>query len=44
MDSYQGSNNGLRRLVEVFKGCPLFGTVTLKQIHRSQLAQIANNI
>lgn len=44
LDSYAGSNNGLRRLVEVCKGSSLFGTVTLNQIHRSELAKLVNKM
>lgn len=44
LDSYNGSNNGLRRLVEVCKGSSLFGTVTLNQIHRSELAKLVNKM
>lgn len=44
LDSYEGNRNGLHKLVDVFKGSHLFGTVTLKQVHRSELAKLANKI
>lgn len=39
--SYEGANNGLHRLCEVFKGELYFGTVTLKICHRSKIAKKA---
>lgn len=44
LDSYSGVKNGLRRLVEVFKGNSPFGTVTLNQAHRSELAKLAEQM
>lgn len=41
MVAYEGNNNGLRRLCEVFKGETYFGTVTLKNCHRSKIARKA---
>ena len=38
---YAGSNNGMKRVSEVFKGHDIYGEVTLKNIHRSQIAQLA---
>ena len=41
---YEGSNNGMRRASQVFRGTDLYGEVTLKQIHRSRLAEIAEQM
>ena len=41
---YAGSNNGLRRVSEVFKGQDFYGQITLKTIHRSRIANIANKM
>jgi len=43
VDSYlfEGSNNGLRRVIEAFKGHEEFGYVELQNIWRSKLAQLA---
>ena len=44
LSEYGGTNNGLRRTAEVFKGQNLFGKVTLKNVHRSKIAEIADNL
>lgn len=41
---FEGDNNGMRRAIEVFKGKDFFGTVELKNVHRSKIAEIAENI
>lgn len=41
LSDYEGNNNGLRRMCEVFKGENYFGTVTLKNCHRSKIARRA---
>lgn len=41
---YSGSNNGMRRVSEVFRGDPCYGEVTLKNIHRSRIARIAQKM
>lgn len=41
---YEGANNGMRRASKVFRGTDLYGEVTLKQIHRSRIAEIANQM
>lgn len=38
---YAGANNGMRRVSEVFRGQNFYGEVTLKNIHRSKIAEIA---
>lgn len=44
MKDYAGSNNGLRRLSEVFRGHDIYGEVNLPIIHRSKIAALAENI
>lgn len=39
--SYEGTNNGLSRLSEVFKGQPYYGEITLSNCYRSKLAKQA---
>lgn len=39
--SYDGSNNGLKRVCEVYSGEPYFGTVTLQKCYRSVIAEKA---
>ena len=38
---YAGNNNGMRRVSEVFRGHSCYGEVTLQNIHRSQIARLA---
>jgi len=38
---YGGNNNGMRRVSEVFRGHSCYGEVTLQNIHRSEIAQLA---
>jgi predicted ribonuclease YlaK len=44
MQLYAGSNNGLRRVSEVFRGDSLYGEVTLKNIYRSHIAELADKM
>ena len=44
MAMYAGARNGMRRVGKVFKGQPFFGEVTLKNIHRSKIAEIAEQL
>lgn len=39
---YDGINNGMRRISKIFRGHEFYGEVTLKQIHRSKIAELAN--
>lgn len=41
---YDGANNGMRRASKVFRGHDVYGEVTLKQIHRSKIAEIASKM
>lgn len=44
MDVYAGSNNGMRRCSEAFRGEDLFAQIELKTIHRSKIADIAERM
>ena len=37
---YGGTNNGLRRVSEIFRGADFYGEVTLQKIHRSRIAEL----
>ena len=41
---YAGSNNGMRRVSEIFKGSDIYGEVTLQNIHRSKIAELAQKL
>lgn len=41
---FAGRNNGMRRASKVFRNNDIYGEVTLKNIHRSKIAQIAENM
>lgn len=41
---FAGSNNGMRRASRVFRGTDIYGEVTLKNIHRSKIALIAESM
>ena len=41
---FEGSNNGMRRLSEVFRGEEVYGEVELNATYRSKLARIAENM
>ena len=41
---YAGVNNGMRRVSQVFKGQPFYGEIKLKNIHRSKIAKVAENL
>ena len=42
--AFEGSNNGIRRLSQVFRGEDIYGEVQLKNIYRSRIAQIAEKM
>ena len=44
VDIYSGSNNGMKKMSKVFRGNEIFGQVELKNIHRSALAALADNM
>ena len=41
---YAGSNNGMRRVSEVFRGSDIYGEITLQNIHRSKIAELAQKM
>lgn len=41
LDAFAGDNNGMKRVSKVFRNHDIYGEVTLKNIHRSKLAMIA---
>ena len=44
MSMYAGSHNGMKRVSKVFRGAPFFGEVTLQNIHRSEIAELAQKL
>lgn len=44
MSAYEGSQNGMRRVSEVFRGQDFYGEVELNHIYRSEMAKIADKM
>ena len=44
MSIYSGSNNGMRRVSQVFRGKKFYGEVELQNIHRSEIAKVAEEM
>lgn len=44
LDMYAGGRNGMRRVSEVFRGKNFYGEVTLKNIKRSKIAELAQKL
>jgi predicted ribonuclease YlaK len=44
MAQYAGSNNGMRRMSEVFRGQDFYGEVELQNIYRGKIAEIAEDM
>lgn len=42
--SFEGHNNGMKRVSKVFRGSDIYGEVELNKIHRSRIAQIAEKL
>ena len=42
--SFAGNNNGMKRVSKIFRGHSIYGEITLDQIHRSELARIAEEL
>ena len=42
--AFAGSNNGMRRVSKVFRGEDIYGEITLRKIHRSRIANIADKL
>ena len=43
-ESYEGNNNGMVRVSEVFRGSEVYGEVELKNVYRSRIASIAEKM
>lgn len=41
---FAGANNGMRKMSKVFRGHSIYGEVQLKEIHRSEIGRIAENM
>ena len=44
LSMYAGNNNGMRRVSKIFKGAEFYGEVTLQNIHRSKIAELAQQL
>lgn len=44
LSMYAGSKNGMRRVSQVFRGSDIYGEVTLVNIHRSKIAELAQQL
>ena len=44
MSMYAGNNNGMKRVSKVFRDHNFYGEVSLKQIHRSKIAELAQQL
>ena len=44
LPEYANSNNGMRRMSQVFRGQPFYGEVELQNIYRSKIAEIADKM
>lgn len=44
LPEFEGYNNGMRRVSEVFRGEDIYGEINLKTIHRSKIANIAQRM
>lgn len=44
LSMYAGSHNGMRRVSKIFRGSDIYGEVTLQKIHRSKIAELAQQI
>lgn len=44
LSMYAGHNNGMRRVSKVFRGSDVYGEITLNKIHRSKIAELAQQL
>lgn len=44
LDMYAGNRNGMKRVSQVFRGHDFYGEVTLNKIHRSAIAELAQEL
>lgn len=42
--SFAGENNGMRRVSKVFRNHDIYGEIELRKIHRSKIAELAENL
>ena len=42
--SFAGKNNGMKRVSQIFRGQDVYGEIELQNIHRSKIAQIAEQL
>ena len=42
--AFAGSNNGMKRASKIFRGHDIYGEIELQQIHRSKIAEIAEQL
>ena len=42
--AFAGNNNGMKRASKVFRGSDIYGEITLKNIHRSKIAMLAEGM
>ena len=42
--AFSGNKNGMKRVSQIFKNNDIYGEVTLKNIHRSKIAKIAEQL
>lgn len=41
---FSGNSNGMKRASQVFRNTDIYGEITLKNIHRSRIANLAQNM
>lgn len=44
MNSYAGEHNGMKRLSKVFRGHDFYGEIKLKNIYRSKITELAQQL
>ena len=44
LSMYAGRNNGMKRVSKVFRGSDVYGEITLQKIHRSKIADLAQQL
>ena len=44
LSMYAGDSNGMRRVSKIFRGADFYGEVTLQKIHRSKIAELAQEL
>jgi predicted ribonuclease YlaK len=44
LSMYAGRNNGMKRVSKIFRGSDVYGEVTLVNIHRSKIANLAQQL